>query len=325
MSITIECNMQVIDFLDVNLDLKTDKYYPFRKPNSEPLYINSRSNHPPSIIKQIPSMISQRISENSCSLEEFNKAAPIYNKALAHSGFKETLKYTDNTNRKKRSRKRNVIWFNPPYGENVKTNIGKIFLNLVCKHFPKHHQYHNLFNRNNVKLSYSCMPNMEATIRKNNFKLLNKNDSPPLNEKSCNCLDKDKCPLEGQCLTSCFVYNESVKTSSGEMNYVGTCEGPFKQRYNNHTKSFRNRKYEKDTELSKHIWKLKDSCSEYSIKWSIAARAAPYASGSKKCDLFLTEKLLIATSDPKLMLNKREEIISKCRHINKFTLKYFKT
>ena len=34
-------------------------------------------------------------------------------------------------------------------------------------------------------------------------------------------------------------------------------EGPFKDRYNNHTKSFRKRKYKLDTEFSKLIWAVK--------------------------------------------------------------------
>ena len=124
---------------------------------------------------------------------------------------------------------------------------------------------------------------------------------------------------------SSFVYNASMKTNCSELNYVGTCEGPFKQWYHNHKKSFRNRKYEKDSELSKYVWKLKDSCTEFLIKWSIIARATSYANGRKKCDLCLSEKLLITISDPKTILNKREDIISKCRHVNKFNLKCFKT
>ena len=40
--------------------------------------------------------------------------------------------------------------------------------------------------------------------------------------------------------------------------YYSAVKGEFKFRYNNHTKSFRNRYYEDDTELSKYIWKLKN-------------------------------------------------------------------
>jgi len=325
LAITTECNLTVTDFLDVTLDLRNNKYYPFRKPNSDPLYINAKSNHPPSIIKQIPTMIGQRISENSCSIEEFNKAAPVYNKALENSGFAETITYIPSSNKKKkRSRKRNIIWFNPPFNANVKTSIGKSFLNLLEKHFPKHHRFNKIFNRYKVKLSYSCMPNMESILQRNNFKLLS-NPATPVDERTCNCKQSDTCPLAGECLKSGIIYKALVKTSDKEIGYLGTSEGAFKQRLYNHTKSFRNEQYKKDTELSKHIWNLKESNTPYDINWTIAASAAPYTSGSKKCDLCLTEKLLIATSDPKTLLNKRDEIMSKCRHMNKFKLKYFKT
>ena len=93
LNITVECNLIVTDFLDVTFDLKSGTYYPYRKPNNELLYINKHSNHPPSIIKQIPSMISKRISENSCDKNNLDKAAPDYNIALKKSGCNETIKY----------------------------------------------------------------------------------------------------------------------------------------------------------------------------------------------------------------------------------------
>ena len=51
LSITVDTNLVVTDFLDVTLDLATGKFFPFRKANKRPLYINSNSNHPPTIIK----------------------------------------------------------------------------------------------------------------------------------------------------------------------------------------------------------------------------------------------------------------------------------
>ena len=80
LAITIESNLVATEFLDVMLDLKRDKYYPFRKPNSNPRYIHVQSNHPPNIIKQIPAMISKRISNNSSDKTEFERTAPEYNK-----------------------------------------------------------------------------------------------------------------------------------------------------------------------------------------------------------------------------------------------------
>ena len=50
LSITVEANMKEVNFLDVNLDLRTGLYKTFTKPNDTPLYIHKKSNHPPSII-----------------------------------------------------------------------------------------------------------------------------------------------------------------------------------------------------------------------------------------------------------------------------------
>ncbi|PIK34222.1 hypothetical protein BSL78_28957 [Apostichopus japonicus] len=43
-----------------------------------------------------------------------------------------------------------------------------------------------------------------------------------------------------------------------------------------------------------------------------------YSNESKRCNLCLTEKLIIINTDKRTLLNKRPELISKCRHENKF-------
>ena len=86
---------------------------------------------------------------------EFNKVKRIYDKSLADSGFDYKLKYEENSNPKsERRRLRNDIWFNPPFNSNVKSNIGKIFLNLIKKHFPTTNKLSIIFNRNTLKISY---------------------------------------------------------------------------------------------------------------------------------------------------------------------------
>ena len=47
----------------------------------------------------------------------------------------------------------------------------------------------------------------------------------------------------------------------------------------------------------------------YTIKWSIACHAHPYTNETKKCDLCLTEKLLIMNADKRSLLYKRPELI----------------
>ena len=72
---------------------------------------------------------------------------------------------------------------------------------------------------------------------------------------------------------------------------------------------------------SQNIWELKDNNTEFYLKWSIAAYASPYRCGTRRCDLCLTEKYLIARAEQKNLLNKRIELMSKCRHRNKYILK----
>ena len=53
-------------------------------------------------------------------------------------------------------------------------------------------------------------------------------------------------------------------------------------------------------------------------------QAAPYSNISKRCLLCLHEKLVIALyPNPEELLNKRSEMVSKCRNLNKFLLMKF--
>ena len=123
-----------------------------------------------------------------------------------------------------------------------------------------------------------------------------------------------------KCLAKYIVYKAEATTTDKRKLYYGTLDGEFKTRFNNHTSSFRHKSYSTDTELSKYIWKLSKEKIQYEIKWNIAAYTSPYKCGSRRCDLCLTEKLKIMREDPELLLNERSELVSKCRHKNKFIL-----
>ena len=116
-----------------------------------------------------------------------------------------------------------------------------------------------------------------------------------------------------------LVYQATVSTDADTYSYIGLTEHFFKQRFTNHNQSFRHEKYSNSTELSKLIWKLKNSKTNYNITWQILQSSIPYKIGGSKCDLCLSEKLhIINVSYP--IINKRTELISKCRHKNKFTV-----
>ena len=58
----------------------------------------------------------------------------------------------------------------------------------------------------------------------------------------------------------------------------------------------------------------KDKSIPFNIDWFIITRAAPYHPSIKSCQLCIMEKTKILQSDHKFPLNKRSEMMGKCRH-----------
>ena len=144
-------------------------------------YIHKDSNHPPSILRQLPTSINKRISTLSSDKQVFDDAVQTYQNALGQSNFSHKLEYM-------------------PQG------IHKQRRNRQCKSFG-------------------------STLH-------------------------------------------SVRTSRGTLHavlkyYIGTASNTFKERHRNHIKSFTHKKYSKETELSKHVWQLKQNKTDFTIKWSI--------------------------------------------------------
>ena len=198
LKVTIEANLDEVNFLNVTLNLPRNSFAPFTKPNNTIKYVHSQSNHPPNILKNIPIAINKRLLELSSIEEAFNNAKPPYQEALKNSGYEHELKYEkatqENTAHKpeKRNRQRNIMWYNPPFSPNVQTNVGKSFLRTVKRSFPPGHPLHKIFNQNTLKLSYSCMPNVRNIIDNRNKKIQQnaKTDDTEQREKStksCNC------------------------------------------------------------------------------------------------------------------------------------------
>ena len=87
-------------------------------------------------------------------------------------GTKKNLTYQEDLPPSNKVRQRKIIWFHPPHSVNVETHFGKTFLKLIDKYFPKTNKFHKIFNRNNVKVSYSCLPNFASMIKSHNNRIL---------------------------------------------------------------------------------------------------------------------------------------------------------
>ena len=182
--------------------------------------MHSKSNHPPNIIRNIPEGINKRLSEIPSDEDAFNEAAPLCQEALCKSGYAYKLKFNPAPERppNQHRRLRNIIWFNLPFNKNVHTYIGRAFINLIDKCFPTGHKLRKVFNRNTVKLSYSCTPSMKQVIDRHNKAILRKAKQPEQDQtiKTCNCRNKNDCPLEGECFQKRIVYQATITSCEKE-------------------------------------------------------------------------------------------------------------
>ena len=61
LNIVIKCNLKIVNYLDVPLNLLNNTYKPFSKPNNGIIYNHNESNQPPSRINQVPFLIESRL------------------------------------------------------------------------------------------------------------------------------------------------------------------------------------------------------------------------------------------------------------------------
>ena len=134
------------------------------------------------------------------------KHAPPYTEALKKNGYSTYLQFdrtgTDKNNEKNKTRKRKITWFNPPFNILWPQIVAKTFLALIDKHFPKDKRLSKIFNRNTIKVSYSCLHNVKQTISNNNHRLLqlHRMKESTQDSKLFNCWQKISCPHDDKCM-----------------------------------------------------------------------------------------------------------------------------
>ena len=168
--IEVSSNNKIVNFLDVTLNFSNNSYKPFLKTDQYPSYINVNSNHPKTIMKQVPKAVKLRIRNSSSNEKIFQESSKIYMNALKNSGFREEINYQEETipndinkeNKKysKKNRKRKTIWFNPTFCRPASINVGKYFLKLIDKHFKHNNILHKIFNRKTLKITDSYRKNI---------------------------------------------------------------------------------------------------------------------------------------------------------------------
>ena len=184
-------------------------------------------------------------------------------------------------------------------------------LTITRKETLSKHKYQKIFNSNTIKLSYSCMPNIGNTIRSHNKKVPENydNETNKKDIKRCSCKSISTCPLNGNCQQTSIVYLPTFSTDQNTYKYIGLTENSFKQRFTTHNQSFHHEKYSNATELSKLIWTLTKSNTNYKVTWQVLQSAIPYKIGGTRCDLCLSEKLHIINAKDRIINKKTESVI----------------
>ena len=134
------------------------------------------------------------------------------------------------------------------------------------------------------------MLNMKAVISSHNKNMLAQDHdatAAPLQQpRTCNCKNRPKCPLQGNCAKENVVYQATVATETTTETYIGLASN-FKERYRNHQTSFRHRSKRNETELSN----TSGTSKSFHVKWRILRSCQPYSNVSKKCNPCLQENI----------------------------------
>ena len=85
LKITIQWNLEILDYSDVTFNLKDSPYCRFSKTNKKINYLHKQSNYPSTIIKQFPLSVERVLSKLSLHEKIFNDSIPIRLEALKKS------------------------------------------------------------------------------------------------------------------------------------------------------------------------------------------------------------------------------------------------
>ena len=166
------------------------------------------------------------------------------------------------------------------------------------------------------------MPNMKAIISAHNKKILR--DKPEANADidayGCSCRNKIECPLDGHCKIDNIIYKAEVTIqpddggAAEQHTYIGSTSLEFKKRFYGHTRSFMCEDETGQTALSRFVRKLKKSGKEYTLKWSVVKQSKQASKNIKFCSLCNLERKEIAFAVKKNLLNRRNELVTRCPH-----------
>ena len=254
------------------MDLDEGIHKPYTKPNTNIVYVDKKSNHPPKVLDSIPKGVERRLVGLASNRECFNQEKDQYQRALEQAGFNHILSMEEGRQQQpnpveqeslgevrsqgeRRNRGRKITWFNPPYNMYIQNNIGRFFIDLVGRHLNDP-LLGKLFNKNNLKVSYSCCPKIMARIATHNKKILRGGRESNVVPDNCNCRENNQCPMKGvePCNVGSVIYRANIKAQGMEDKFYIGGTNNFKARWGLHKQSLRKKEKAKDSALAEQVW-----------------------------------------------------------------------
>ena len=106
------------------------------------------------------------------------------------------MKHTKNKSEKPKMWKQSIIWFNPTFIKFISTNVAKIFLQLVTKHFQEPTSF--------TKFVFTIQLNSWTTCQKSSRDIISHIKTM---QTKCNCRKKAECLMERNCQVNDIIYN----------------------------------------------------------------------------------------------------------------------
>ena len=151
------------------------------------------------------------------------------------------------------------------------------------------------------------MDNMAKITKAHNNKIINNDNTTHMDK--CNYGIKEECPLPDKCNTKNVVYETTVITANEEKTYIGLTSNTFKPRYASHKSSFNHPEKRHQTELSSHVWNLKDGNIPYNINWKVLRHRE-----LKDVISAYGKSIISSLQIKKSTLNSRTELLYNCMH-----------
>ena len=149
LSLEIECNLKTVNYLDITLDLNIGTYKPYRKPNDK------------NFISTLNPITLQIFLNNY-----------LYQLKLDYLTFPAIF----NTNHQIMKMKAKLN--RPKIAKETSSGSTRLFQRTSL---PNNHKYHKIFNKNNVKISCSCMANIKSIINTHNKEVITAKETQAVN------------------------------------------------------------------------------------------------------------------------------------------------